>query len=97
MYARRPSNGRMNVGRVHYIAKDFRFVDAQGYQSLTANSKIEVLTCTACHPPPPMPKNLTILGPCGTLIPYDPVNDRLAPENFGVPGGISFKDGSIGM
>jgi hypothetical protein len=31
----------------------------------------------------------------GTLIAYDPINDRLAPENFGVPGGINYKDGTI--
>lgn len=67
IYARRPSNGRMHVGRVHYMAKDYRFVDAQGYKTLNARSKVEVLTCAPCEPPPPMPKNLTILGPCGSL------------------------------
>jgi hypothetical protein len=57
----------MNVGRVHAVAKDYRFVDAQGYKRLNAIAKVEVLTCAACAPPPPMPKNLTVLGPCGWL------------------------------
>lgn len=65
MYARRPSNGKMNVGRIHYIAKDYRFVDVQGYKTLGAKSEVEVLTCAGCEPPPSMPKNLTVLGPCG--------------------------------
>lgn len=57
----------MNLGRLHAVAKDYRFVDANGYKTLNAKTKVEVLTCVACEPPPPMPKNMTIMGPCGEL------------------------------
>lgn len=48
-----------------------------------------------CVEPPLSPSDTTtILGPCGTLVPYDPINGKNDPEKWGVPGGYS-ADGSI--
>jgi hypothetical protein len=49
-----------------------------------------------CQLPPTAPKDTnTVLGPCGTFIPYDSVNARTDPEFYGVPGGFNYDDGTI--
>jgi hypothetical protein len=48
-----------------------------------------------CVDPSPDPLDtVNVKGPCGTLIPYDPINGKNDPELYGVPGGYSI-DGSI--
>lgn len=110
MYARLCDGNFITVGRIHYALKVIRFVTNEGYKQLGPNTEVEVLTCITselprepvpepppvpCVDPSPDPLDTTIvLGPCGTLIPYDPINKKRDPEYFGVPGGYS-ADGSI--
>lgn len=46
--------------------------------------------------PPNNPKNISeIAGPCGTFLPYDPINGKTDLENFGFPGGVHYVNNSI--
>jgi hypothetical protein len=51
---------------------------------VTEEPDVTSTPAVSCSPPPQKPDTSGILGKCGTLIDYDPINGRTDPEVYGV-------------